>query len=1272
MAVIRPRALATAATLALCVAFGAPALADDAGTPQAARGKQALASGDSVTAYGHYLKAHKAAPANRDYVHNAASLALALGKGDEALALFQTAMQLAAKAGAKADVALYAGEIVKLREAPPAWALERQQQVSALTQAQQGAVGLWDRMHQGAVRAAAAGDLAKALRAGAQAVSVARDNFGPEHMATIISLADLAQIQGNAAQPVEAEASWAEALKAADKVLGEGHPETLKIRRALAEHFYARAEAAKAEEILTQAATAAAGALGEDHGLTLATRLRLASVMIDNSHNAEARAVLAPTCNSLQVGWGEVHPQALNCLSLEARAARLAGDLTAAARPMDKALSQGERVLDVADPDAGGLFIEGAELRLAQGKLAEAQGLAEGVAEKSRDLGMRNRAKGVLVDVLDARGDYAKAEAMTTELLDWQTKILGDAHPNTVATLTTLASLYRKQGRLADAEQVYREAYDRFLKILGLDHRSTIVAANNLGEILEKEGLYDQAEPYLLQASDGTRKLLGDSHPATMVSTNNLALLYEGQGDFEKAESLYTGAIAAATRALGENHPDTLAVVNNLAYLNLLKQDWAAAKPLFERVIAGWTALYGADHQNTLKARNSLARVLHRSGQLDEAEKAFVEVLAARKRVLGEKHLDVLRSQIDLAALYHTQKRETEAKALLESALATAEKVLGPQHPYTFEAMNGLAAVRESVGELDGALKVRRLTFERRNEFLNRMLYVTGDNAREGYVRLHQPELAAYADLLTRMSPDVAGRGLLEISLNRKGLLFKVASELAQIGRLSRDPAMAKLSQELTETRKRLAALTLSGPTEETKDHHVEVMAQLEDRINRLQGELGRASARFRKTVRPITADELVAGLPADGALVDFLQFSVDGQSRMVAATLRKDNGKPVFGMVSYGEVAPLDAAILKYRKDIQDEELDLDEVLDSGSAAYDLIWKPLEPALAKRASAYVVPDGTLNILPFAALVSNGRYLIEGVDLHVYTSARNLLPSAVAPAKGGYIINAGPDYNTDEVTGKETLDNARSRSAGSNSVRDAMRGMASGMRGLKFDPLPGAEKEGRLISQSVADKGAENAIYTRRDAQEKVLRELAEPPEILHIATHGFFLKADDTLRKRLLKLQRGSDVQLPPPGDNPLLRSGLAFAGINANAQVLGEIDTDNDGVLTALEVLGLNLSGTKLAILSACETGLGEIHEGEGVYGLRRAFQEAGANTVVSSLWEVSDAGTQKLMTALYSRLLQGKKPHAALRDAQLEMLRIGEWSSPYIWSAFFMVDG
>ena len=165
-------------------------------------------------------------------------------------------------------------------------------------------------------------------------------------------------------------------------------------------------------------------------------------------------------------------------------------------------------------------------------------------------------------------------------------------------------------------------------------------------------------------------------------------------------------------------------------------------------------------------------------------------------------------------------------------------------------------------------------------------------------------------------------------------------------------------------------------------------------------------------------------------------------------------------------------------------------------------------------------------------------------------------------------------------------------------------------------------------------------------------------------------MEADDNLRKRLLKLQRGADLQVPPPGDNPLLRAGLAFAGINTNAQFLGDIDTANDGVLTALEVLGLNLSGTRLVVLSACETGLGEIHEGEGVYGLRRSFQEAGVRNVINSFWEVSDAGTQLLMTKFYDKFLAGMSARQAMREARLEMLDDVQWSAPYYWSAFVMV--
>ena len=230
--------------------------------------------------------------------------------------------------------------------------------------------------------------------------------------------------------------------------------------------------------------------------------------------------------------------------------------------------------------------------------------------------------------------------------------------------------------------------------------------------------------------------------------------------------------------------------------------------------------------------------------------------------------------------------------------------------------------------------------------------------------------------------------------------------------------------------------------------------------------------------------------------------------------------------------------------------------------------------------------------------------------------------------------------------------------------------MGGGLRGLSFSPLLGAEEEGRIITDQVQKNEEPSSMFFGQDAQEKILGEIDQPPEILHMATHGFFLEADDTLRNRILKAQRSAEVHVPPSGNNPLLRAGLAFVGINNNAQFLGDIDTTNDSVLTALEVLDLNLSGTRLVVLSACETGLGEIHEGAGVYGLRRSFQVAGVAEVVSSLWEVSDAGTQALMSDFYDRILQGTPARVALRETQLDLLNSPEWGYPYVWSAFMIV--
>ncbi|MGE5546273.1 MAG: CHAT domain-containing protein [Solirubrobacterales bacterium] len=1279
---VRPHlAFTLTAAIALAVALPptGPALAQSSqATPQAEKlaqkGKQALDAGDAAAAFASFLKAHELAPSDRNYVHNAAALAAVLGQTDKAAQLYRAALALAAPAGAREDALLYVQEIAKLVDTAPAWVAERQQSASAVPEAKARVLAMWQKRREQALTAAKAGDAATALEQAEMALSVARDNLGEAHLATIASGTDVARLKAMAAQFAAADEAFRQTIAAATQALGAGHPETLAILSAQAETEAGQARYLKAAEIYEQAAKTAGQALGAGHPRTLDLQMAWAAALVQASRAGDAGKVLAAACATARKTWGDWHPQTARCLTKLANALREQGEYGPAWGAVEEAMAIHKALVPATEADALAARLEAAAIESKRGRHAEARALLDGVVGDAQAAGAKAvemAAKADLASLLDETGAYAVAEALAKEVHAYDAQTLGDAHPATVSAEVTIGSIYRKQGRLREAEDVFADAYARFTKVLGNDHGFTVIAANNLGEILEKEGLFDRAEPYLRQAYEGVRKLYGDSHPNTIVSMNNLALLHESQGEFDKAEALYKSAITLSSKKLGPNHPDTVAFVNNLAYLYLLKREYDKAAGSFRQVVDSWTKTYGPRHQNTLKAVNSLGRALHRQGKLGEAEPLLTRALEGRRAALGESHMDTLRSMHDLGALHRSAKRLDKARQLLELTRTADEAALGKLHPYTFETMETLAGAYEDLGDLAKAYEVRHETFLRRNEFLATMLYVTGENAREGYIRLHGPEYAAYLDLLARMDPAIAGRGILEASLNRKGLLFKVASEVTQVTRMARSPELAAIAQDLTATRKQLASLTLSGPTDATKDNHLTLISELENKVSKLQGDLGRASTRYYKATANISVDDLVAALPDDAVLVDFVQYGIDGAQKLVAATLRKEGGKPVFGFVRYDDPAALDAAVLKYRKDIQDEEKDLDDLIETGQATYDLIWKPVAAQVGSATKVFVIPDGTLNILPFSALVEkSGKYLMERVDLHVYTTSRNLLPSKLPPAKGGYMINAGPDYNTDQVTGKETLEKARSRAA--SPVQEGLRGMSSGMRGLKFDPLPGAEREGQLIRAKVDGTGKPNAIYSKADAQEKVLRDMNEPPEVLHIATHGFFLKADDTLRKRLLKLQRGGDIQIPPPGDNPLLRSGLAFAGVNANAQLLGEIDTDNDGVLTALEVLGLNLSGTRLAILSACETGLGEIHEGEGVYGLRRAFQEAGVGSVVSSLWEVSDAGTQTLMTALYGRLMAGKEPHQALREAQLEMLRIGQWSSPYIWSAFFMVDG
>ncbi len=362
------------------------------------------------------------------------------------------------------------------------------------------------------------------------------------------------------------------------------------------------------------------------------------------------------------------------------------------------------------------------------------------------------------------------------------------------------------------------------------------------------------------------------------------------------------------------------------------------------------------------------------------------------------------------------------------------------------------------------------------------------------------------------------------------------------------------------------------------------------------------------------------------------------------------------------------------------------------GVEFYRAFWKPIEAQLDRVTRVYVSPDGILNQISWAAIPTDESGLLtEKYDVHVLLSTKDLLLEGHGASDPSAVLIGKPRFHLTEseqraaVAALQGKGGAESSCAGLDeetpsseqaAERDS-KGLALHVdvalrsaeeQGTRLEPLTGTQKEMESLSDLLKKKGWRVESYCRQSALEEAIKRV-KSPRVLHAATHGFF-RPDQQWR-----LREGANNQLTGLED-PMLRSGLYFAG--ADRTLLGDtpIDGVENGVFTAYEATGLNLQGTELVVLSACETGLGLVENGEGVFGLRRALQEAGAQAVVMSMWPVPDPETEKLMTLFYEKWLSGMDKHEALHEAQMELRKELQvrWQvdqpPPHFWAAFVLV--
>jgi len=424
-----------------------------------------------------------------------------------------------------------------------------------------------------------------------------------------------------------------------------------------------------------------------------------------------------------------------------------------------------------------------------------------------------------------------------------------------------------------------------------------------------------------------------------------------------------------------------------------------------------------------------------------------------------------------------------------------------------------------------------------------------------------------------------------------------------------------------------------------------------------LESELSRRSSEFRSQIAPVTLDRVRNALPADTALIEWFRFlptrptgqidvAQQGLAPHYAAYILKRDGE--LAAVDLGEVSAIDSLVAKFRMAVSNPRNDYPQQ-ESALLTQKLFGSLLGHVRGTR-HLLLAPDGALDLIPMSALGDEkGKYLISQFEISYLTSARDLLRmSAKAKSQKAYVIAADPDFGSSAIT---TADQPRQS--------DRIRSLDLDRSGLIFRPLDDTKIEAKGLNDLLGPQFT--TLWLGAAATEANLKHLRNP-QILHIATHGFFLT--DQELSGALQRRGGTNVAIRV-AENPLLRSGIALAG--ANARRSGVTD---DGILTALEAAQLELHGTELVVLSACDTGVGDVQNGEGVYGLRRALVLAGAQTQVTSLWKVSDEATRTLMVDFYGRMLKGEGRAAALRHAQLDMLDNSEHSHPYYWASFIPI--
>lgn len=896
----------------------------------------------------------------------------------------------------------------------------------------------------------------------------------------------------------------------------------------------------------------------------------------------------------------------------------------------------------------------------------------------------------VLAVLYTDMGRYTEARPMSEAAVYFFRETFGKEDDNYLAAYNNLGRVYQGLGMYDEAAVIFRECLD-FLERKPSKHGVDLfVTQNNLAELYRIVGKYELASPLYQKALAGAEKHKEEDPSGTAMVWNNLGLLFKAKGQFTEAERAYMKSLQIYENLGMQRHLDYTNPLNNLGDLcrTLGRQDRAIEA--FSKVIALRLELVGEDQPRYANALNNLALVYMDMGSFAEAEKLFLQSLDIYEKSVGATHDYYANCINNLASLYTAAGHYEPAVEMFEAAVVIYGQSLGKEHESYALYQSSLGEVQSLMGDHEAALKNIREALqivERKmgtnypgytdiRVKLGQALRAAGEWSEAAqlftanlddqmgeigkfFPVMSEEERAAYFSTVSyrfelfnsfvwdRRMRKISGEGPLlagmyDFQLATKGILL---NELTRTRRDLLESNDAELTDLYTawQAKRELIMMSYRLSNQERSEAGIDLKA-LESEAATLEKSLNEKSQKFRTkaTSRPKKWKDVRNQLEDGEAALEIIrvQYQHDVWTDTVvylALLIFPDSKEPELVVIEDGSALETDG-LQSYHAAINDQLTD--------ASSYNSFWAPIAAKLGETKRVYCSLDGVYQQLNLYTLKNptTGKYLVDEIQLHLLTSTRDLSRDAFhsIPATPTATLFGFPDYDL----GEQVSTGATTRT------------------GLKsIEDLPGTLDEVNMISQVLTDHQWDVDLFTRKDATENELKNLRSPT-ILHIATHGFFLKSKYRSREKLL----GIDAKTSR--NNPMLRSGLLMAGVTAPVPDNVDVFSQEDGILTAYEATGLSLDSTELVVLSACETGLGDVINGEGVYGLQRAFQVAGAKSLVMSLWQVSDDPTRELMTAFYTQWVDhpeaGKQE--AFRKAQQQLK--AKYPEPYFWGAFILI--